>query len=71
MHELGQTRYRYVARFTTSSPITPTSVFEPLPGTGKLRKLSGQPGTTVLVQFALVYQGQQSDWSAPVPVTFP
>ncbi len=71
VHELGQTRYRYVARFTTSSPITPTSVFEPLPGNGKQRKLSGQPGTTVLVQFALVYRGQQSDWSAPATVTFP
>jgi len=71
VHELGPTKRRYAARMTTSSSITPTSVFEPLPGTGKLRKLSGQPGTTVLVQFALVYRGQQSDWSTPATVTFP
>ena len=71
VHELGTTRRRYAARTTAAFPVTPASVFEPVPGTGKQRKLSGQPGTTVWIQFALVHGGQQSDWSAAVPVTFP
>ena len=71
VHELGITRRRYAARTTTSYPITPNSVFDVVPGNGKQRKLSGQPGSTVWIQFALVHGGQQSDWSAAVPMAFP
>ena len=71
VHELGITRRKYAARTTTSYPITPNSTFDVVPGNGKQRKLSGQPGSTVWIQFALVHGGQQSDWSAAVPVTFP
>ena len=71
VRELGNTRRSYAARSTASFPITATSTFDSLPGKGKQRKLTGQPGTTVWVQFALLHGGQQSDWSAPVPVAFP
>ena len=71
VHELGITRRRYAARTTASFPITASSTFDVVPGTGKQRKLSGQPGTTVWIQFALVHGGQQSDWSAAVPIVFP
>ncbi len=71
VRELGKTRRSYAARSTASLPVAATSTFDSLPGKGKQRKLTGQPGTTVWVQFALVHGGQQSDWSAPVPVTFP
>ena len=35
------------------------------------RRLSGKSGTSVWVRFALMHGQLQSDWSAPVLVTFP
>ena len=68
VHELGQTHRRYAAQW---SPNTATPSYTDLDGTGKSRKLTGAPGTQVLVRFALLRGQAKSDWSVAVVVTFP
>ena len=64
----GASPGRYVAE---SSP-DPIGTWTSLPGTGKERKLSGYAsGAKLWVHFAQVRFGLQSDWSAPVLVSFP
>ena len=70
MHDTGYEHSRYVAQ-ATSNPLTPTSVYTLLAGTGRSRRLTGAPGTKQWVQFARVYRNVQSPWSAPVLVILP
>ncbi len=60
----------YVAE-STADPLSPTSVWASLPGTGKRRVVTAPTGTKVWVRFAQVRFGLQSDWSTPVLVTLP
>jgi hypothetical protein len=68
-HEIGSTRRKYAAQMSPD-PIG-ASTWANLPGAGKSRWLTGKSGTSAWVRFALMYGQAQSDWSAPVLVTFP
>jgi hypothetical protein len=60
----------FVAQVSTD-PIGPAT-WQPLPGNGKQRTLSGYAtGTKLWVQFAQVRWGLQGPWSVPVLVTIP
>jgi len=56
---------------SSPDPIGPSSVWTPLPGTGKRRIITGATGARVWIRFAQVRYGLQSDWSTPVLVTLP
>jgi len=62
---------RNYAAESTPDPISPTSVWSPLPGNGKQRTITGPTGSKVWVRFAQVRYGLQSDWSTPVLATLP
>jgi hypothetical protein len=70
VQETGTARGHYVAE-STPDPISPTSVWSPLPGNGKQRTVTGATGSKVWVRFAQVRYGLQSDWSTAVLVTLP
>jgi hypothetical protein len=60
----------YVAE-ATADPVSVTSAWTSLPGTGKQRVLTGATGAKLWVRFAQVRYGLQSDWSTSVLVTLP
>jgi hypothetical protein len=67
----GKGRLGSFAAQATFDPITPTSVWFTLPGSGKQRSLAYATGTKVWVQFAQVRYGLQGPWCTPVLVTMP
>jgi hypothetical protein len=67
VYETGRTRQRYAAECSPNG----VDGWVAQIGAGKSRKLTGKPGTSVWIRFALQRGGQQSPWSAPFQVTFP
>jgi hypothetical protein len=70
VQDAGSRNWKYLAE-ATPDPVSATSVWSVLAGTGKQRTLTGPTGTRSWVRFAQVRDGLQSDWSTPVLVTLP
>ena len=66
--DLGAEKRDFVAQQSLDGGATWTQLGV---GHGKTRVVTGASGTKVMVRFAMVRSGLQSDWSVPVTVTIP